>query len=187
MIDIKKAEPSQAEADSSPREPAPIQSEVIGFGAAKIRQSNERVGDLGGIVHGGDVEDATTGHTRQIEQIDDEFRRALEPGLIEYVPVGDLKPDPHNARKHPDSQIELLAASIRQFGFVGAITVTIGGSQRLASSLRILRYKGAIPRMLLVPRCPAVAPRPCCARIKGSALGSNFHSLCRTADRLFER
>jgi len=126
MMDIKKAELFQAEVDSSPRDTAPTQSEATGSCVAKIRQSNETVSDLGGIVHGGDVEDATSGHARQIEQINDEFRRALEPGLIEYVPVGDLKPNPHNARKHPESQIDLLAASIRQFGFVGAMIVDEG-------------------------------------------------------------
>jgi hypothetical protein len=125
MIDIKKAEASYAEANPL-CEMAPTQSEVASSRAAEIQQSNKTGSDFGGVVHVGDVKAAASGRVRQIEQIDDEIRRAVEPGAIEYVPVGALKPDPHNARKHPESQIELLAASIRQFGFVGAIIVDEG-------------------------------------------------------------
>ena len=105
MKDIQKSQASQAEADPPLRDTAPTESEVA--------------------VHG-DVEAAASGRVRQIEQIGDEIRRAVEPGTIEYVPVGDLKPDPHNARRHPQKQIDLLAASMRQFGFVGVITVDEG-------------------------------------------------------------
>jgi len=104
MKDIQKSQAPEAQAEPL-REAATTESEVA--------------------VHG-DVEAAASGRVRQVEQIDDEFRRAVEPGAIEYVPVGALKSDPHNARKHPESQIELLAASIRQFGFVGAIIVDEG-------------------------------------------------------------
>ncbi len=31
--------------------------------------------------------------------------------------VGDLKPYPQNAKKHPDSQVDFIANSIREFGF----------------------------------------------------------------------
>ena len=126
MIDIKKAEASRAEVDPPLRDTAPTESEVASSCAAEIRQNNKTESDLGGVVHGGDVNAAASDRVRQIEQIDDEIRRAVEPGAIEYVPVGALKPDPHNARKHPESQIDLLAASIRQFGFVGAIIVDEG-------------------------------------------------------------
>lgn len=126
MIDIKKAEASRAEVDPPHRGTAPTQSEVASSCAAEIRQSNKTESDLGGIVHSGDVEAARSGRVRQIEQIDAEFRRSVEPGAIENVPVGDVKPNPHNARSHPESQIDLLAASIRQFGFVGAIIVDEG-------------------------------------------------------------
>ena len=125
MIDIKKAEASYAEANPL-CEMASTQSEVASSRAAEIQQSNKTGSDFGGVVHVGDVKAAASGRVRQIEQIDDEIRRAVEPGAIENVPVGALKPDPHNARKHPESQIELLAASIRQFGFVGAIIVDEG-------------------------------------------------------------
>jgi ParB/Sulfiredoxin domain len=107
MRDIQKCQASHAEADPHRRDASTV-SEVAC-----------------GVVHG-DVEAAASDRVHQIEQIDDEFRRALEPGVIEHLPVRDLKPNPHNARKHPESQIELLAASIRQFGFVGAIVVDEG-------------------------------------------------------------
>ena len=139
MIDIRK-EASHAEAHPL-RETAPIQSEVASSSALEIQQSNKTEGDFG-AVHGVDVEAATSGRARQIEKIDDELRRVLEPGVIEYVPVGDLKPNPHNARKHPESQIDLLAASLRQFGFVGAIiadegNVIISGHGRHAAAKRV--------------------------------------------------
>jgi len=107
MTDINKAEASQAE------------TELLRDVAADASE----VADV--AVHG-DPKTVTSDHARQIEQLDDEIRRAVEPGAIENVPVGDLKPDPRNARKHPESQINLLAASIRQFGFVGVITIDEG-------------------------------------------------------------
>jgi DNA modification methylase len=124
MTDINKFETSREEANPTLREAVPTQSEVAG-----------------GVVQG-DAEAAAPDRLRQIEQIDNEIRRAVEPGAIEYVPVGDLKPDPHNARKHPESQINLLAASIRQFGFIGAIVidegnVIISGHGRHAAAQRV--------------------------------------------------
>jgi hypothetical protein len=118
----KKAEGFHAEVNFL-RETAPTQSDVVSSCAVEIRQSNKTESDLGSVGHGRDVEAATSNRVRQIDQVDDEIRRALEPGAIEHIPVGDLKPDPHNARKHPESQIDSLAASIREFGFVGAIIV----------------------------------------------------------------
>lgn len=123
MLESKKAEPPHAQLDSSLRDTAPVESEVATPSALEIRQTDS---DLGDVVHGGGRDAAASTRARQIEQLDDVYRRAVEPGAIEYVPVGDLKPDPHNARKHPQSQIELLAASIRQFGFIGAIIVDEG-------------------------------------------------------------
>ena len=143
MTDINKAEASRAEVDPPPRDTAPTKSDVARSCAVEIGQGNKAENDLGSNAHGGDVEDATSSvRVRQIEQIDDEFRRAVEPGAIEYIPVGDLKPDPHNARKHPESQINLLAAGIRQFGFVGTIivdenNVIISGHGRYEAAKRI--------------------------------------------------
>ena len=36
---------------------------------------------------------------------------------IKYIPISDLKPYEHNARKHEDKDIEAIIASIREFGF----------------------------------------------------------------------
>jgi ParB-like nuclease domain len=139
MTDIKKAEAPRAEVDPPFLDTAPAESGVASPSAVEIWQAE---GDLGDVVHGGEGDAAASARARQIEQLDDELRRAIEPGAIEYVPVGDLKPDPHNARRHPQKQIDLLAASIRQFGFVGAIivdeeNVIISGHGRRAAAKRI--------------------------------------------------
>ena len=139
MKNTRIADASRAEIDPPLLDTAPVESEVASPSALEICQTES---DLGDVVHGGEVDAAASCRVRQIEQIDDEFRRAVEPGAIEYVPVGDLKPNPHNARKHPESQIDLLAASIRQFGFVGAIIVDegnkiISGHGRRAAAKRI--------------------------------------------------
>jgi DNA modification methylase len=47
---------------------------------------------------------------------------AVPPPLaVTYCPVGTLRPDPRNARTHPKQQVDQIAASIRQFGFVNPI------------------------------------------------------------------
>jgi ParB-like chromosome segregation protein Spo0J len=43
------------------------------------------------------------------------------PLAVTYCPVGTLRPDPRNARTHPKQQVDQIAASIRQFGFVNPI------------------------------------------------------------------
>src|ERR1700676_1428471 len=40
---------------------------------------------------------------------------------VTYRPVGDLIPDPRNARTHPKRQIDQLKASIQEFGFTNPI------------------------------------------------------------------
>ena len=55
MIDIRKAEVSDAEVDFPLRESRPPKLGVASSCAAEIRQSNNTGSDLGGIVHGGDV------------------------------------------------------------------------------------------------------------------------------------
>lgn len=46
---------------------------------------------------------------------------------IEQVPLGSLKPNPRNARRHSDKQIAQIAASIERFGFVTPIIVDQAG------------------------------------------------------------
>ena len=47
---------------------------------------------------------------------------ARSPG-IEWIPIGSLRPNPRNSRTHSKKQIKLIAASIRQFGFLNPIIV----------------------------------------------------------------
>jgi DNA modification methylase len=47
-------------------------------------------------------------------------RRAL---VIEDLPIGDLVPDPRNARRHSKKQVEGIAASINEFGFTNPILI----------------------------------------------------------------
>ena len=66
----------------------------------------------------------------------------LRPLTVVYRPVGDLKPDPRNARTHPKRQIEQLCASIRQFGFTNPVLideadVLIAGHGRLRAAKEV--------------------------------------------------
>ena len=61
------------------------------------------------------------------------------PLTVVYRPIGDLKPDPRNARTHPKRQIEQLRASILQFGFTNPVlvdeeSVLIAGHGRLRAA-----------------------------------------------------
>ena len=42
---------------------------------------------------------------------------------IQQISINDLKPYPHNAKKHPSEQVEHIANSIREFGFQQPIVV----------------------------------------------------------------
>lgn len=42
---------------------------------------------------------------------------------IEYIPVIDLIPYARNAKKHPEKQVQLLADSIKQFGFIAPAVI----------------------------------------------------------------
>lgn len=41
----------------------------------------------------------------------------------EVRPIGELVPDPHNPKRHPESQIADIASSIEQFGYVQKIVI----------------------------------------------------------------
>jgi DNA modification methylase len=64
---------------------------------------------------------------RRARRVEGEIRNAATPQNIENIPVGNLTPNPRNARTHPESQIGLLTNSIRKFGFIGAITIDENG------------------------------------------------------------
>jgi ParB-like chromosome segregation protein Spo0J len=42
---------------------------------------------------------------------------------IEWIPIGLLRPNRRNSRTHSKKQIKLIAASVRQFGFLNPIIV----------------------------------------------------------------
>ena len=62
---------------------------------------------------------------------------------IVHVAIGDLRPDPANPRKIGDAELETLARSIREFGFVDPVIarredrVVIGGHQRLLAARKL--------------------------------------------------
>jgi len=60
-------------------------------------------------------------------------------------PIDSLKPDPKNARRHPESQIAQIAASIEQFGYINKIVIrpndiVVGGHATLEALKRIGGY-----------------------------------------------
>src|SRR5208283_1121228 len=61
---------------------------------------------------------------------------------VDYMPIGELKPDPQNARVHSKKQIRQIAASIESFGFnvpilIDAAGQVICGHGRLAAAARL--------------------------------------------------
>jgi len=44
-----------------------------------------------------------------------------DPLTVTYRPVGELVPDPRNARTHSNRQVEQIRASIAEFGFTNPI------------------------------------------------------------------
>jgi hypothetical protein len=60
---------------------------------------------------------------QQAKRIEAELLRGLRPQVIEQIAVEELKPRRRNARQHSSEQIEQLAASLREFGFIGAIII----------------------------------------------------------------
>ena len=47
---------------------------------------------------------------------------------IRLMPVGELKPDPRNARTHTDRQIELIAKSVDELGFINPVIIDEAGN-----------------------------------------------------------
>src|SRR4030042_1542137 len=61
---------------------------------------------------------------------------------IEYIEIGNLKPDPANPRRISEQELEALTRSIREFGLIDPIIArnedrtVIGGHQRLLAARR---------------------------------------------------
>jgi hypothetical protein len=49
---------------------------------------------------------------------------------IEHLQIADLKPNPRNARRHPEKQLHQIAASIREFGFNSIVVIDEDGVSR---------------------------------------------------------
>lgn len=62
---------------------------------------------------------------------------------VDYLPIGELNPDPFNPRTISPQQMRALVDSIRQFGFINPVVVrradhtVIGGHQRLAAARKL--------------------------------------------------
>jgi hypothetical protein len=48
--------------------------------------------------------------------------KAFQP-VVEMRPIGELQPNSRKLKVHPDKQVQLLAASITEFGFVVPIVI----------------------------------------------------------------
>src|ERR1700733_2823319 len=69
-------------------------------------------------------------HAHVVDEVDEvpaNERRQLDVRIkateIECVPIGQLKPNPRNAKKHPSRQIALLVENYEQFGVTQPIVV----------------------------------------------------------------
>jgi ParB-like chromosome segregation protein Spo0J len=75
-------------------------------------------------------------------------------GLVEiqirYRPVGDLVLDPRNPRQHSQSQVNLIADSIREFGFVMPIVVDDTGQVVIGHGRALAAKKLGMPRVPVV-------------------------------------
>ena len=74
--------------------------------------------------------------------ISSDLKRVIGADAIELVSVEALRPNPRNARRHSDRQIEQIAASIRQFGFNSPLIIdennqVLAGHGRLAAARKL--------------------------------------------------
>jgi len=70
----------------------------------------------------------------------EQLRNSTSTPRIEMLPIGSLRPNPRNARKHSTKQIEQIVQSIRRLGFLNPILVDdnnliLAGHGRLAAAL----------------------------------------------------
>jgi ParB-like chromosome segregation protein Spo0J len=61
---------------------------------------------------------------------------------VKIVPIGQIKPNPKNARTHPKKQVRQIAASMEKFGFVNPILTdekleTLAGQGRLLGAAQL--------------------------------------------------
>jgi hypothetical protein len=78
----------------------------------------------------------------QAHQVRDRLNLQIQQTKIECVPIGDLKPNRRNAKKHPERQIALLAENYGVFGFTQPVIVDeknelIAGHARWQAALKV--------------------------------------------------
>jgi len=83
-------------------------------------------------------------------------KKGMEPTDVEHIspslrrlatPVADLWPDPHNARKHDDRNLEAIAASLRRFGQqapVVYVVSTAGGGRATRKKKIVIKGSGLL-------------------------------------------
>src|SRR5258707_507968 len=72
--------------------------------------------------------------------------------VVTYRPVGDLIPDPRNARTHPKRQIDQIKASIEAFGFTNPILADPEGHiTAVPAGLQAARRRG-LAKLPVIPR-----------------------------------
>lgn len=57
---------------------------------------------------------------------------------LEYLSPAELKPEAHNPRKHPKSQIKALSRAIKEFGFTSPILVDFDNTVAVINRARLL-------------------------------------------------
>src|ERR1700712_473626 len=80
--------------------------------------------------------------------------RATNAGLVEiqiqYRAVADLKLDARNPRQHSQRQVNQLAASVQEFGFVAPVVVDDGGRVVIGHGRVLAAKKLGMPRIPVV-------------------------------------
>jgi len=97
------------------------------------------------------------------------------PLSVVYRPIGDLKPDPKNPRKHSPKQVRQIANSIREFGFVGIILVD-GDGNVIAGHGRLLAARQLGMTTVPVVRVDHLTP----AQVKALRIADN--RLCEVSE-----
>ena len=52
-------------------------------------------------------------------------KKPLKNRIIQQLPIGDIIPNPRNAKKHSDEQIVQIVSSIREWGWTNPILIDI--------------------------------------------------------------
>lgn len=93
-----------------------------------------------------------------IDGIEQRQKEEFSPKLtVQYLPIGNLKANPRNARTHTKRQIRQIGESIKQFGFLNPVLIdkdstVVAGHGRLGAAK--LLHLSAIPTIVLEDLSP---------------------------------